>query len=99
MARLQALSVREARLDRVVLAASLIVPGVAGFAARRPDFAMFGLLLFGWALGWLCWPAGVFVDPMMMGSAALICFAIPGLLSLVAYVAVVVGSLVARKHL
>jgi tetratricopeptide (TPR) repeat protein len=99
MARLQALSEREVKIDRIVLVASMLVPGVAGFAARRPDFAMFGLLLFGWALAWILWPSGVFVDPLMMGGAALVCFAIPGVLSAIAYVAVVFGSLVARKNL
>ncbi|MHA7837237.1 MAG: tetratricopeptide repeat protein [bacterium] len=99
MARLQALAEREARIGRVVWAASLIVPGVAGLAARRPDLAMFGLLLSGWALGWLLWPSGVLVDPLMMGGAAFLCFAIPGALSVLAYGAVVVSSLVVRKNL
>jgi len=98
MARLQALSRREVRLDRIVTLASLLVPGLAGFAARRPDFAMVGLLLFGWVAVWLAWPAGIFEDPLVMGSAAIICLAIPGVLALVGYAGIIVASLVVRKN-
>lgn len=97
MARLQALSERDARLDKVWLALSLMVPGMAGFAARRPDFAIFGLLLFSWAAAWLVWPSGVQADPMLMGSAALLCFAVPGVLAILAYCGLVLFSLVLRK--
>jgi len=99
MARLQALSRREVRIGRMVLAAALLIPGVAGLAARRPDFAMFGLLLFGWAAAWIAWPAGVFEEPLVMGSAAVLCLAIPGVLSVIGYGGVVVASLVVRKNL
>ncbi len=97
--RLETLARRESRLGRLVLASSLIVPGVAGMAARRPDHSIFGLLLFGWFLGWVLWPAGVFVDSVRMGGMAFVCLAIPGILSGLAYVAVVFASLVARKRL
>lgn len=97
--RLETLARRESRLGRLVLLGSLIVPGVAGMAARRPDLSMFGLLLFGWFLGWVIWPVGVFVDPLRMGGMAFVCLAIPGILSGLAYVAVVFASLVARKRL
>jgi hypothetical protein len=99
MARLQALSKREVRVDRIVLAAALLIPGVAGLAARRPDFAMFGLLLFGWIAAWVTWPAGIFEEPLLMGSAAVLCLAIPGVLAVIGYGGVVVASLVARKNL
>jgi tetratricopeptide (TPR) repeat protein len=99
MARLQALSKRGAGIDRIVLAASLLIPGVAGFASRRPDFAMFGLLLFGWIVAWVVWPLGVFDDPLLMGDAAWLCFAIPGVLAVFSYSGIVIASLVARKNL
>jgi len=97
--RLETLARRESRIGRLVLAASLIVPGVAGIAARRPDHSIFGLLLFGWFLGWVIWPAGVFVDPLRMGGMALVCLAVPGILSGLAYMAVVISSLAARRRL
>lgn len=99
MARLQALSKREVRIDRMVLAGALLIPGVAGLAARRPDFAMFGLLIFGWIVAWIAWPAGVFEDPLSMGSAAVLCLAIPGVLSVIGYGGIVFASLVVRKNL
>jgi len=98
MARLQALSKREVRIGRIVLTSALLIPGVAGLAARRPDFAMFGLLLFGWIAAWVVWPAGVFEDPLLMGSAAVLCLAVPGILSVIGYAGIVVASLVVRKN-
>ncbi len=97
MARLQALSKREVKLNRVWLAASLLVPGAAGFASKRPDLAMFGLLLFGSTSVWIAWPRGIFVDPLLLGSAAGFGLAIPGALSMLAYLGVVAVSLRARR--
>jgi tetratricopeptide (TPR) repeat protein len=99
MARLQALSRREVRIDRIWVAASLLIPGAAGFASKRPDLAMLGLLLFGWAATWLIWPRGILVDPLLMGSAAWIGLAVPGGLAMIAYVGVVLANLAARKNL
>lgn len=98
-ARLQALSMRESRFERAWLVLSLLIPGVAGFAARRPDLAIFGLLLFSWAAAWVVWPAGIQVDPMLMGDVAALTFAVPGVLAILAYAGVVVVSLVMRKSL
>jgi len=99
MARLQSLSRREVWVDRIWTTASVVIPGVAGFASKRPDLAMFGLLLFSWTATWLICPSGILVDPMLLGSAAWIVFAIPGALAMLGYMGVVVVSLVARKHL
>jgi tetratricopeptide (TPR) repeat protein len=98
MARLQALAEREVGIERIWLAVSLFIPGMAGFASRRPDFALFGLLLFCWIAVWAVWPSGIFEDPMLMGSAAVLCFAIPGLLAVFAYASLVCVSLIARKN-
>ena len=97
-ARLQTLSKREVRLDRIWLAASLLVPGAAGFASKRPDLAMFGLLLFGWTSVWIAWPRGIFADPLLLGSTAWLCLAIPGALSMLANIGVVTVSLIARSN-
>lgn len=98
MARLQSLSIREVWIDRAWAIGSLLVPGLAGFASKRPDLAMLGLLLFGWAAAWVAWPRGLFADPMLMGSAAWLCLAVPGLLALLAYAAVLFAGLLARKN-
>jgi ribosomal protein L37AE/L43A len=99
MARLQALSKRSVGIDRIVLAGSLLIPGVAGLASRRPDYAMLGLLSFGWIAAWIAWPLGVFDDPILMGDAAMLCFAIPGVLAVLSYGGIVAASMVARKNL
>jgi hypothetical protein len=99
MARLQALSKREVRIDRILTSGALLIPGFAGLIARRPDFAMFGLLLFGWIVAWIVWPAGVFEDPLVMGTAAVIGLGIPGALAVIGYGGIVIASLVARKRL
>ncbi len=99
MARLQALSKRAVGIDRITLIGALLVPGVAGLASRRPDFAMLGLLLFGWIAAWIVWPLGVFDDPLLMGDAAMLLFAIPGTLAVLSYGGIVAASLVVRKNL
>ena len=98
MARLQTLSEREVRLDRIWLAASLLIPGAAGFASKRPDLAMFGLLLFAWTSLWVVWPRGIFADPLLLGGAVWLCLGIPGLLSMLAYFGVVAVSLIERNN-
>jgi tetratricopeptide (TPR) repeat protein len=97
MARLQALSERESRFDKIWLTLAILIPGTAGFAARRPDLAILGLLLFSWVACWIAWPKGVLADPMLMGGAAVLTFAIPGLLAAFAYTGVVLISLILRK--
>ena len=99
MARLQALSRRAVRLDRIWMVASLLVPGVAGFGSKRPDLALLGMLLFGWTVIWLVWPSGILDDPLLLGSSAWIVLAVPGALATLAYCGVVFVNLVARKNL
>ncbi|CAM9888692.1 unnamed protein product [Discosporangium mesarthrocarpum] len=97
MARLQALSEREARFDKVWLALSIMIPGMAGFAAKRPDLAMMGLLLFSWVAATFVWPFGPFEDPLLMGGTAWVAFALPGITAAFAYAGVVLLGLIVRK--
>jgi hypothetical protein len=48
-------------------------------------------------VAWAVWPSGVLEDPMLMGSAAVLSFAVPGLFALFAYAGVVLISLILRK--
>lgn len=98
MARLELLSKRESRINRAVIVGALMIPGLAGIAAKRPDFAMIGLLFFAWIATWMMWPAGIFEDPLLMGNAAVFYLAIPGVLSMIGYGGVVTACLVARKN-
>ncbi|MGB0621071.1 MAG: hypothetical protein ACPGVZ_16560 [Myxococcota bacterium] len=97
MARMQALSEREALFDKVWLSLSLGIPGMAGFAAKRPDLSMMGLLLFSWVVATIAWPSGPFEDPQLMGFAAWVAFAIPGFVAAFAYAGVVLLGLIVRK--
>jgi len=98
MARLQTLSRRESRIQGLIGFGTLVVPGVAGLAIRRPDLALLGLVLFVWIVTWIRWPAGVLVDPLWLGALAPLCITLFGGLALVAYVAIVVRSLVASRN-
>lgn len=97
MARLQALSEREALCNKVWLALSIAIPGMAGFAAKRPDLAMMGLLLFSWGAATVVWPTGPFDDPWLLGGTAWLGFGLTGIVAAFAYVGVVVQGLIARK--
>jgi hypothetical protein len=98
MARLQALARRESRIQGLIGVGSLLVPGIAGLAMRRPDLALLGIALFAWIAIWVRWPAGVLVDPLWLGSLAPLCFTVLGSIALVAYAAIVVGSLVSSRN-
>jgi hypothetical protein len=97
MARLQVLSRREAWRSGALTLASLAVPGVAGLAMRRPDLALLSLVLFATFALWLRWPSGIIVDPLWIGPLVPLALGALASASLLAYAAIVVGSLVARR--
>lgn len=98
MARLHALSIRESRIQGLISLGSIVVPGVAGLASRRPDRALLGLALFVWLVTWARWPAGVLVDPLWLGSLAPLLFTVLGGVALVGYVAIVARGVVALRN-
>ena len=97
-ARLQVLSRRESVVNGFVDLGSVVVPGVAGLSMRRPDLALLGIALFVWLMAWHRWPAGVLVDPLWLGALGPMCFAVFGSLALLAYAAIVVAGLMARRN-
>lgn len=99
MARLSELRQRETRIGRIAVAASLIVPGVGGMLAKRPDLSFLGLLLFGWAVLLLLWRDGIVVDPLAVGAAGPLVFAVAGGFAVLAYALVVFVSLLIRRSL
>lgn len=98
MARLQALARRDSWIQGWIGLGALLVPGVAGLAMRRPDLSLLGLALFVWIVAFVRWPAGVIVDPLWFGALAPLGFLIAGSLAVVAYAAIVVGSLVSSRN-
>lgn len=99
MARLSELRVREARLSKLALVASMLVPGVGGLLARRPDLSFLGLVFFAWAGVLLLWRDGIVPDPLAVGAAGPLVFAIVGGFAVLGYLMVVAVGLVIRRTL
>lgn len=98
MARLQVLARREAWQGRLVDLGSVLVPGVAGLAARRPDAALLSIAVCVWIAAWLRWPTGLLVDSTWLGGLAPFITSVLGALALATHAAIVVGSFVARRN-
>lgn len=96
-ARLQALARRELWRGRLVALGSLLVPGVAGLAARRADVALLSLVLFATGAAWLRWPSGALVDASWLGDLAPVLLATVGVLALAGYGAIVAASFLVRR--
>ena len=77
----------------------MLVPGVAGLRARRPDLAFIGILLFGWALAIWVWRDGVVPDPLALGGIGPMAFMISGLAAGFAYLLVVASGLFMQRNL
>lgn len=99
MARLSALRAREGRIARLATAASVLLPGVGGLLARRPDLSFLGLFFFVWAVLLLLWHDGVVVDPLAVGAAGPLLFVTGAGVAVLAYLLVVTLGLVIRRKL
>ena len=99
MARLSELRLREARLGHVAVAASLLLPGVGGLLARRPDLSLLGLFFFAWGSIVFLWRDGLVADPLAIGAAGSLIFAIAGGMAVLGYLGVVSLSLATRRSL
>jgi len=98
-ARINALRTREARLEKLWLTFSVLVPGVAGLRARRPDLAFIGILLFGWALAIFIWRDGVVPDPLALGGIGPMAFMISGLAAAFFYLIVLLSGVIMQRNL
>jgi hypothetical protein len=97
--RINALRAREARIGKIWLVFSLLVPGVAGLRAKRPDLAFIGILLFGWALAIWVWRDGVIPDPLALGGIGPMAFMISGLAAGFCYLLVLLSGLIMQRNL
>ena len=95
--RLAVLRRREARLDRVALGLSVLLPGAAGFFARRPDYAFMGILLFLLAAAMLFWRNGIVPDPLAVGALGPVGFTLAAIFALLVYAGVVLSCLLIRR--
>jgi tetratricopeptide (TPR) repeat protein len=99
MARLSELRDRETRIGRLAMASSVLVPGVGGLLAKRPDLSFLGLICFAWAGILFLWRDGVVVDPLAVGAAGPIVFALAGSAAVLGYGLVVTLGLLIRRNL
>jgi hypothetical protein len=97
VARLQELSIREARIDRARLVASLIVPGASGLIAKRPDLGFVGILFFAAAAAAFVLSSGIVPDPLVVGTAGTLAFIFMGCVMTALYAAVLVSGLANRR--
>jgi len=97
MARLAELRRREQRIDKLCVATSLLVPGASGLWARRPDLSFVGVLLFAAMAAALLWRGGVVPDPLVVGAAGPLAFAIAAALAGSAYLLVALRGVFIRR--
>ncbi len=98
MQRLYELQARDARLGKLALLASLLVPGAAGLLARRPDLGFLGILSCCFAIVFLGWPGGAVPDPLAVGEAGTLAFAVAGGCALLCYALIVTAGLMMRRQ-
>ncbi|MFP6639454.1 MAG: tetratricopeptide repeat protein, partial [Myxococcota bacterium] len=95
--RIKALGVREKRAKRLSTFFSLLVPGVAGMLARRPDLAFLSIFYFvGAAVFWI-FRQGPVPEPLVVGDAAWVIFGLVSGLLFVSYVFSLIASLAIRR--
>lgn len=97
MARLQALRSREIRIEKVATTASVLVPGVSGLLAKRPDLSFVSLLFFVSAVVLFVWRNGAVPDPLAVGHAGTLAFVFAGCLMMLLYLAVMLSGILLRR--
>ena len=98
MVRLAALRERQARIDKIKFALSVLVPGAAGVLSRQPILGLLGSMLFASALASWWAREGVVVDPLAVGAGASLLFGAVAVASAVAYAAVVAVTIAFRER-
>lgn len=99
MARLSDLRAREAQLDKLAWAASMLVPGLGGLLAKRAYLSLLGLFFFAWGSVLLLWRDGIVADPLVLGAAGPLVFAVAGGIAVLGYGMVVAAGLMIRRTL
>jgi hypothetical protein len=97
LARINELRAREERLERLRVAASFLVPGVAGLLAKRPLRCLLGSIFAAIAVVALYWRDGVVPDPLVAGTAAPFASLCIAALAMLAYGVIALLSLATRR--
>ena len=96
--RINALARRQRRIDGIVTAVSVFVPGAAGLIARRPLTLLLGMVFCGLAVAGVVWREGVVSDPDVLGSVVPVIFLGMAVLGLAGHAALVASALSARNR-
>ena len=96
--RVEALRARERRVRRLSAAGSLLIPGAAGFLARRPLVGFLGALCFALTTAAVVWRGGVVPDPLVAGAAAPLAFLGTAVVAGFLYIALVATSLASMRE-
>ena len=96
-ARIRQLRQRERRVRQYETLAALLIPGVGGVLAKRPDLGIVGVLLFAFAATSFVWHRGVVPDPLAVGAAGSLALLIGAVMASFAYLMVVLASLSIRR--
>ncbi|MFT5442585.1 MAG: hypothetical protein ACI8W3_001629 [Myxococcota bacterium] len=99
MKRLYELQARDTRIGRVALACSVLLPGVGGLLARRPDLSLLGTVAAAFSAVFLLWHNGVVPDPLAVGAAGSLAFVAAGGFAMVIYFVIVGTGLSIRRNL
>ena len=97
MARISALRRREARVEKASALASVVVPGVSGLLARRPDLSLVSILFFLAAVSLFAWRGGVVPDPLAVGHAGPLAFVAAGVVMFLLYAGVMLSGILIRR--
>jgi hypothetical protein len=95
---LAALRARQARVDKLKLLVSVIVPGAGGVLSRLPILGLLGSMLFASTLANWWAREGVVADPVAVGAGGSLFFGAVAAASAVAYVAVVLVTIALRER-
>jgi len=98
LARIGELRVREERLERFTVAASFLVPGIAGLLAKQPLRCLLGSVFAAIAVLALYWRDGVVPDPLVAGATAPFAALCIAVLATLAYVVIALLSLATRRN-
>ena len=97
-ARIEVLQAREDRLEKVGVIGSILLPGVAGLRANRPDLALASLFLFAAAGFFVLWRDGVVPDPLAVGAGGSFVLGVAAFLVSVVYLGVLFSSLISWRR-
>ena len=96
--RIEVLQAREDRLEKVGVISSILLPGVAGLRAKRPDLALAALFLFAAAGFFVLWRDGVVPDPLAVGAGGSFVLGVAAFLVSVLYLGVLFASLISWRR-